>query len=262
MFMRLPTHISSPLLLAAALLVSSPHPAEAQQGTAPPASSAGPSKQQMQAAKKFFDRGQELYREGKFEAAWIEFSSAYEIAPLPDLVFNLARCEVKMNRIKEAIGHYNEFLQMRPDDPESDRIRDEVTRLDRQLRGVPEPVAPPPPPPPPEPPARKFPLGTVILGSSTALFLIFGGVGVGVASSRYNDLASSCKPGCSPDQVNSVRTPANAGYAMFGLAAAAAVATAVVLPFELGMFRKDKDQKDQKVALRIGPGSFEVAGRF
>ena len=261
--MRLPTHFSSRLLLAAALLVSIPHLAGADQGTAPPAGSAGPSKPQMQAAKKFFDRGQELYKEGKFEAAWIEFSSAYEIAPLPDLVFNLARCEVKMNRIKEAIGHYNEFLKMRPDDPESDRIRDEVTRLDRQLRGVPEPIAAPPPPPP-APPARKFPVGSVILGSSTALFLIFGGVGMGVANSRYSDLLNNvCHHRCSDDQVQSVRTPANAGYAMFGLAAVAAVATAIVLPFELGVFRKDKDKdKDQKVALRIGPGSFEVAGRF
>ena len=60
------------------------------------------SKAQIMAAKTFFDRGQKLYNEGKYEAAWIEFSSAYEIARrCPTWIFNLARCEVKMGRTKK-----------------------------------------------------------------------------------------------------------------------------------------------------------------
>lgn len=257
--------ILRPLLLFS-LLVVAPRLGHADDGQTPPKSATeqpSPSKAQMSAGKKFFIRGQELYQEGKYEAAWIEFSSAYEIAPLPDLVFNMARCEVKMNRVKEAIGHYREFLRMRPDDPESGRIRDEITRLERQLNGTGDPLPIAPPPAPAPPPQRRFPVAGALLGGGTVLFLVFGGAAVGVATSRFNDLQATCKPTCSDEQVQTVRTPLNAGYAMFGLAAVAAVATAVVLPFELGVFGKDKDkEKSSKVALRLGLGSLEVAGRF
>jgi tetratricopeptide (TPR) repeat protein len=231
----------------------------AQDTTKPePPSAHMPSKAQMQAGKQFFVRGQELFKEGKYEAAWIEFSSAHEIAPLPDLVFNMARCEVKMNRLKEAIAHYQEFLATKPDDPESERIRDEIARLDRQINGIPDPTPEAPPPPPP-PPKKHFPVASTILGGGAVLFVVIGGISTGVATSTYNGLLQTCQHRCSDSQVQSVRTPLNAGYAMFGLAAVAAVATAVVLPFELGVFHKEKDHK---VALRIGPGSLEIAGRF
>ena len=225
------------------------------------------SKAQIVAAKTFFERGQQLYSEGKYEAAWIEFSSAYEIAALPDLIFNLARCEVKMGRTKEAIAHYREFLAAVPNDPAAPRIRAEIESLERRQRGVPEPGTgptqdPPPPTAGPTPSSgRKFPLATALLGGGSALFLVFGGVAVGVATSRYNSLLepapTGCKPDCTDDQVGSVRTPLNAGYAMFGLAAVAAVATAVVLPLELGLFNREK-----KVSLLIRPNSLGIAGRF
>lgn len=266
------------LVLAWLVLVTSlPEFARAEQSSAGPGASTSkrsteaknsselgppaPSKAQMQAGKKFFVRGQELYQAEKYEAAWIEFSSAYEIAPLPDLVFNMARCEVRMNRIKEAIGHYREFLRKRPDDPESERIRDEITRLERQLNGNAEQLPPPPPPPPPSPPPRRMPVASITLGSTAVLFAVLGGVAIGVATSKYNGLAESCKPHCSDDEVQGVRTPLNAGYAMFGLAAAAGVATLIILPFELGAFRKSKD-KDRKVALGFGPSFLSVAGRY
>ncbi len=239
----------------------------AQPQTSPPTAPAAPplSKAQVLAAKTFFDRGQKLYNEGKFEAAWIEFSSAYEIAPLPDLIFNLARCEVKMGRTKEAIAHYREFLALVPNDPAAPRIRAEIESMERRQQGLPEPSATAAAEPTAQPPStssgRKFPLASALLGGGTALFLIFGGVAVGVATSRYNTLAlpppDGCKPMCSDEQVGSVRTPLNAGYAMFGLAAVAAAATAVLLPFELGLFNREK-----KVSLYLSPSSLGVAGRF
>jgi tetratricopeptide (TPR) repeat protein len=225
------------------------------------------SKAQIVAAKTFFERGQQLYSDGKYEAAWIEFSSAYEIAPLPDLIFNLARCEVKMGRTKEAIAHYREFLAAVPNDPAAPRIRTEIENLERRQQGVPEPTVAPPPDPvaatpaPPVSSGRKFPLASALLGGGTALFVLFGGIAVGVASSRYSTLSEpmpvGCKPTCTDEEVSSVRTPLNAGYAMFGLAAVAAAATAVVLPLELGLFNREK-----KVALFMGPHSLGIAGRF
>jgi len=250
------------LIVVLSVLSVTPQVSRAEQGVNRSAES--PSKAQLQAAKKFFMRGQDLYQEGKYEAAWIEFSSAYEIAPLPDLVFNMARCEVRMNRIKDAIGHYREFLRMRPDDPESDRIRDEIVRLEQQLgRANEQPAAAPPPSLPPPPPSapRRFPIASAILGGGAVLFVILGGASTGVATSRFHDLETTCKPACTDDQVQTVRTPLNAGYALFGLAAAAAAVGAVMLPFELGLFNKEKG-KERSLALRFGPGLLEVAGRY
>ena len=261
-------------LFVGTLLSGAPAWAEPDGSASSAGSTAAPplSKAQIVAAKTFFDRGQKLYSEGKYEAAWIEFSSAYEIAPLPDLIFNLARCEVKMGRTKEAIAHYREFLAAVPNDPAAPRIRTEIETLERRQQGLPEPTtttataaatpdATPSTTSNPSSGGRKFPLASALLGGGTALFLLFGGVAVGVATSRYGSLSEpppvGCKPTCSDEQVGSVRTPLNAGYAMFGLAAVAAVATAVVLPFELGLFNREK-----KVSLFIGPNSLGVAGRF
>lgn len=271
--LRIASTLGFTLALTGAL-AGQPGVASAAGGTSAAAAPAAPapalSKAQIVAAKTFFERGQQLYSEGKYEAAWIEFSSAYEIAPLPDLIFNLARCEVKMGRTKEAIVHYREFLAAVPNDPAAPRIRSEIESLERRQQGLPEPTATPaadpvaaspvaPTPPPSS--GRKFPLASALLGGGTALFVLFGGVAVGVATSRYNGLSDTasggCKPNCSDDQVSSVRTPLNAGYAMFGLAAVAAAATAVVLPYELGLFGREK-----KVSLLIRPNSLGIAGRF
>jgi hypothetical protein len=164
-----------------------------------------------------------------------------------------------MNRLKEAIGHYREFLNARPDDPESDRIRDEIVRLERQMQGLPDPVPVAPTPQAPAEPKRPFPIISTALAGGAVLFLIFGGVGVGVANSRYGDLRNSCYDKCNNDQVQSVRTPLNAGYAMFALGAVSAVAAGVVLPFELGLLGK---KKESKTALGFGLGSVHLAGRF
>lgn len=50
------------------------------------------------------------------------------------------------------------------------------------------------------------------------------------------------QPNCSLDLVQSVNLPLYAGDAMFGLAATAAVAAAIVIPFELGRFGKARQK--------------------
>lgn len=213
-----------------------------------------PSKAQMKAGQTFFNRGQQLFQEGKYEAAWLEFSAAYEIAPNPDLILNIAECKVKMNRPKEALTHYREFLRLRPDSLEGARVRGEVARLEAEVNG---------PPPAPSSPSRRFPVVGSVLAGSTLLFVVFGGAAVGVGMSRFNELSTTCKPLCSDEQVQNVRTPLNAGYAMFGLAAVTAVAAAIALPLELKVFNKAKEKdKGANVALGLGLGTLTFAGRF
>lgn len=231
------------VLMTSALSVgaSPAHAADAPVYVAPP-----PSKAQLTAGKKFFERGQQLYQEGKYEAAWIEFSSAYEIAALPDLVFNLARCEVKMGRWKEAAAHYREFLAAKPGDPETAHLEAEIKRLDRRAQGLPDEETPSATAPLPTPAAeRKIPLAGALLGGGAVLFAVAGGISLGIGAGRYNDavalreMGTDCGP-CTEEQKSAIRTPLNAGYAMFGLAAVSAIAAAIVVPFELGLFNRGK----------------------
>jgi tetratricopeptide (TPR) repeat protein len=265
--MRLSVHIVGAGCFLSFLIMGTPRSSRAEGETAKPAQGSpsiaepGPapllSAEQLKASEQFFSQGQALYQQGKYQAAWLEFSSAYELSPLPDLAFNLAQCEVKMNRLKEAVAHYREFLRAKPDDKESGSIRDEVAWLERQINGILEPV---PASPVPSEPQHRIPIAGAILGENALLFTIFGGVLVGLASSNFNALAATCKPNCSPELVQGGRSLSYAGDAMFGLAATAAVAAAIVIPFELGVFGRTKHSAPN-VAMAFGPVSSGLAER-
>lgn len=239
---------------------STPTPAQ----TPPAPTLPAPTAAQMHAGKAFFVRGQQLYHDGKYGAAWVEFSSAYEITQSPDLILNMARCKEKMNHPLEATEHYRQFLRLRPDDPEAPQIREQITRLEQQMNSANAATAPAQAPTPTPAPSsqRPFPIIGTALAGGAALFILLGGISIGVGKSRYDDLSKTCKPACSDDQVQGARTPYNAGYAMFGLAAVSAVAAAVVIPYQLGLFSGGVKAPEPKTSLLIGPGSLFVVGRF
>jgi tetratricopeptide (TPR) repeat protein len=220
---------------------------------------ASPNQAQLNAAKGFFANGQALYAQGRYEAAWLEFSSAYQMVQLPDLLFNMARCEAKLGRNADAAKHYREFLKQSPSDPEAPKIEAEIARLEgRSPEPVaPAPVAPPPPPPAPvEPPARRIPLITTVAGGTAVVLLIAGAATLGYVGGQYNDLKARCNEMCNPTEWTGLRSASYAGYALLGLSAAAVAVAAVALPFEL------KKARERHVALSIGFGSLGLAGRF
>jgi hypothetical protein len=48
---------------------------------------------------------------GNWEQALIHFRLAYEAVPNPDYLFNMAQCEYNLGQLKEALGHYQQYLQ-------------------------------------------------------------------------------------------------------------------------------------------------------
>lgn len=218
---------------------------------------ATPSPAQLSAAKAFFANGQALYAQGKYEAAWLEFSSAYAVVPLPDLLFNMARCEAKLGRNADAARHYREFLKQSPSDPEAAKIEAEIVRLEAQPSEPGTPAAGAAPPPPPvEAPARRIPLITTVAGGTAVVLLIAGAATLGYVGGQYGDLKARCNERCSPTEWTGLRSASYAGYALLGLSAAAVAVAAVALPFEL------KKARERRVALSIGLGSLGLAGRF
>ena len=83
--------------------------------------------------------------------------------------------------------------------------------------------------------------------------------------SEFSDLKEACKPNCSDDQVDPLRTEATVSYVLFGLAGAAAI-TSVVLFFVEG--RSERNEVDSasggpfKVSPLMGGSSYGLQGHF
>ena len=55
-------------------------------------------------------RRRKLFDAQKYKDALAEFRTAYELAPLPELLFNIARCQEYLEDIAGAIRTYDQFL--------------------------------------------------------------------------------------------------------------------------------------------------------
>jgi hypothetical protein len=61
-------------------------------------------------ANRHFQLGVELYAEGKYDEALVEFERAYEIAPHPLVLYNMAGTQRELSHYGEAIAAYQRFL--------------------------------------------------------------------------------------------------------------------------------------------------------
>ena len=225
-------------------------PAEPGQAAATKKPLPPPPPEALAAGRAFFEKGQAYFKAGKYQAAWVEFSSAYQIVEMPDLLFNIARCEAKMGRPADAAKHFRQFLAAKPDDPEADNIRRQIDELEGRVANPPTGTS-----------ADKKPLQIPWIATATGgagLLLVIGGAGaLGAANSTYYSLQMECGTGCERSKTDSGRTQSAVGYSLFAIGFAAMASAAVILPFEL----KKKDAAS-KVALSITPGGLAVLGRY
>ena len=147
-------------------------------------------------------RGVELYAEGKLPEAVSEMLKAYELAPEPGLLYNIARIYQKMGQRDLALHYLKQFVTQPGADP--DRVQKALKHLeelnratnDLQVRPTPSvdppdkvegasppaPVSPVATPSPQAPDATDHTLSWALMGSGGAV-LIVGGVLGGLALS-------------------------------------------------------------------------------
>jgi tetratricopeptide (TPR) repeat protein len=102
-----------------------------------------------------YDRSRALYQQGRYEECISELQAAYKLRQLPRLLVNIGHAYRKLGRAREALSHYQLYLQVEPDPrPE---IRADVERGMAQARALLQATEPPAPPAPhaspPAPPA-------------------------------------------------------------------------------------------------------------
>jgi hypothetical protein len=84
-------------------------------------------------AKLHFDSGKDYYAHGKWEDASREFQRAYELAPLPDLLLNIARAETHLLHEEVAIGYLEKYVEARPDAEDAPSVRGEIAARRKAL---------------------------------------------------------------------------------------------------------------------------------
>ena len=200
-----------------------------------------------QKARVLAERGTKQYNLGEYKIAAEAFKAAYDEFPEPTLLYNLAQCERQLAHKPRAITLYRSYLREMPNAPNATEVRRIVTSLEQDVvreeeerkqaeAKLPPPVVTPPPVTPPPPPtvtpsARpwwKNPAGWALVGVGVAA----GATGTGLLVAANNDQNAAPKAATLADargKINEASTFRNAGYAMVGIAGAAAVAGVLVL---------------------------------
>jgi hypothetical protein len=101
---------------------------------AEPAPSADRSAAEVEEARRRFQRGVELYREGSFDAALAEFNKAYQLAPNYRLLYNLGQVQSERHDFVAAQKFFEQYLEDGADEISSER-RVQVERELAALRG-------------------------------------------------------------------------------------------------------------------------------
>jgi hypothetical protein len=103
-----------------------------------PAYAKGPKKpsSEQKEADRHFKAGVALFKEGKFKEALAEFERAYEIAPHPLVLYNIAGCHRELSSYGEAIRFYERFLKEGKGQVPPSRLTTAQTELDAILARI------------------------------------------------------------------------------------------------------------------------------
>src|SRR5437868_3156369 len=93
-------------------------------------------------AKRHFRDGIALIAAGQIERGIAELKQAYAIKPHPDVLYNIAKAEVDLGNIPEALSYFRQYVATDPEDKE--QVQSVMARLQAAIGGAGRPVAPAP----------------------------------------------------------------------------------------------------------------------
>jgi tetratricopeptide (TPR) repeat protein len=173
-------------------------------------------------ARRHYAAGREAYATRSYQRAIDEFEIARRYRPAPELDFNIARSYDRLERFAEAIVAYQRYLASGPPEPDATEVRTRIEVLQRRLADPGSPAATATAVGPGARGPRRFAAPLAVAGVTLAL-AITGAALVASVAPGYNDLVAHCVRPCMDRREPDLKTRAYAGYALFGLAGAAAV---------------------------------------
>ena len=146
-------------------------------------------------ARQKFDQGRVEFAAQHYDKALSLFRDSYQLAPYPDLLFNIGRCYEAMHLYRDALDAFERYLVVNPMDEDAQRRAAEMReRAENEPPPSPAPQLVPSPapqvvpvaqvaaPPPPTPVYKKWWLWTAVVGGAAVAL----GVGLGVGLSQPN----------------------------------------------------------------------------
>jgi len=163
--------------------------------------------------KPDYDTAKLRYKQGKafldaklYDDAIREFEAAYQIAPVPELLFNIAQADRLKGDSARAIEMYRRYVEQAPAGPGADEARRHIAALTKLLREPPPPKQswrdddddkPPAPSAPPAAPPTVQPMPEASHVDSPAAhqraigrYVIYGGVAMGAVMGAFLYLGS------------------------------------------------------------------------
>src|SRR6267378_748845 len=90
-------------------------------------------------AKRHFREGMSMIAAGQVERGIAELKQAYAIKPHPDVLYDIAKAEVDLGNIPEAISYFKQYLATDPED--KDQVQNVVSRLQTAISAAPAQAA-------------------------------------------------------------------------------------------------------------------------
>jgi len=173
-------------------------------------------------AARLFNEGRLRYEVGDWEGARVRWEAARQLRPLPELDYDIGRCWERLGRAEEAIREYRKYLATVPNAPNAATVRARLAALEPAAPGPGGPVAAP------APSRRRQLLVPIVVGGAALVTAIVGSALVGSVAPEYDRLRAECQGACMPERWSGLEARADAGYALWTVAGALAVADAVL----------------------------------
>ena len=105
-------------------------------GLAPrPAAGAELTEEAKAQAREKFNDGNAAYEQGNFRQALAAFEAAYQLAPLPGFLFNVAQCHRQLGNYARAASSYRRFLALSEKEPaNAAMVKELVAEMDAKAK--------------------------------------------------------------------------------------------------------------------------------
>jgi tetratricopeptide (TPR) repeat protein len=235
-------------------------------------------------ARIHFESGAAYLKQSDNESALREFQAAYALSKRPALLLNIANVYERMGKPREAVDALTKYLEEDPKTPDRTTVETRITNLKKRVDALPAspppsasssvappasaaPLAPVPSSPPPEAPRsaaapNRVPAYIAFgVGGAAAI----GAVATGLAAkAKFDKADTTCKPNCSDDTVNPIKSLALVSDVLTGVAVIG-VGVGAILLFTAKPARSEA-ARGPKPSLRagVGPsgGKLEATWRF